>query len=122
MSTPPSLPRVRITAPRKSSASRAAAPSTPAGADLDRLYVRSLIRSQLRLGLAGAAGFAVVLVGLPVALLLWPELWTFGVAGVPLPWLLLAVGLYPVAIGIAALYVRGAARNEARYRSLTGDQ
>jgi len=40
------------------------------------------------------------------------------VFGVPLSWLLLAVGVYPLALTIAALYVRAATRNEARYRSL----
>ena len=119
MSTPPPLPRVRVTAPRQSRPRPA--PTASSGGDLDRLYVRSLIRSQLRLGLASAAGFAVVLVGLPLALLLWPELGSANLLGLPLPWLLLGAGLYPVAIGIAALYVRGAARNEARYRSLAED-
>ena len=40
------------------------------------------------------------------------------VAGVPVSWLLLGLGVYPLAISVAALYVRAAQRNEARYRSL----
>ena len=38
--------------------------------------------------------------------------------GVPVSWLLLAVGVYPLALTVAALYVRAASRNESRYRSL----
>ena len=44
------------------------------------------------------------------------------VAGVPLSWLLLGVGVYPLAITVGGLYVRAATRNEARYRSLTEDE
>ena len=43
-------------------------------------------------------------------------------AGIPFDWLLLGAGIYPV-IGLSAwLYIRTAARNEARYRDLAEDK
>ena len=43
-------------------------------------------------------------------------------AGIPFDWLLLGAGIYPVT-GISAwLYIRSAARNEARYRDLAGEK
>jgi hypothetical protein len=44
------------------------------------------------------------------------------VAGVPFDWLLLGAGIYPVTGLSAWLYVRSAARNEARYRDLAEDK
>ena len=53
---------------------------------------------------------------------LLPQLDDTFVAGVPLSWLLLGAGVYPLAVTVGALYVRAASRNEARYRSLTEDE
>lgn len=108
--------RVRVTAPQTG--------MTPPGAkdeptDITTVYVRSLIRSQLRLAIVCALGFVVLLAGHPVALALFPELEDLFVGPVPLSWLLLGFGAYPILITIAALYVRAAVRNEAGYRSLT---
>jgi hypothetical protein len=42
--------------------------------------------------------------------------------GIPFDWILLGAGIYPV-IGLSAwLFIRAAARNEARYRDLAGDK
>jgi uncharacterized membrane protein (DUF485 family) len=87
--------------------------------DIAGVYVRSLIRSQLRLGVVVAVGFAAATALFVFAIALVPQLDTTFVFGVPLSWLLLGLGIYPLAITVAALYVRSAARNEARYRSLT---
>lgn len=81
--------------------------------------MRSLIRSQLRLGITYAAGFALATALFVLAIVLSPVLDETFVFGVPLSWLLLAVGVYPLAITVAVLYARAAARNEARYRALT---
>ena len=86
------------------------------------MYVRSLIRSQLRLGIVFAVGFAAATALFVLSVALVPELDTTFVVGVPLSWLLLGVGVYPLAITVAALYVRAAARNEARYRALAEDE
>ncbi|WP_235481167.1 hypothetical protein [Agromyces sp. Leaf222] len=112
-----------MTAPRSGSAAASARPSTPggaaAGSEPESVYVRSLIRSQLRLGITYAAGFALATALFVLAIVLSPVLDETFVFGVPLSWLLLAVGVYPLAITVAVLYARAAARNEARYRALT---
>nr|WP_083365284.1 hypothetical protein [Microterricola viridarii] len=120
--------RVRVTAP----GSRAAPGTGPAGtrgenaagsgadapSQVAEVYVRSLIRSQLRLALVVAFGFLVSLAAFALVLRLTPELEAERWFGVPVAWLLLAFGVYPM-IGLSAwLYVWAAGRNEARYTAL----
>jgi hypothetical protein len=122
------MTRVRVTAPLTASASghgpvtgqesREAAQDS----DVGQVFVRSLIRSQLRLALVVAGGFLVILAAFPLILAAVPGLAETRLAGIPFGWLLLGVGIYPV-IGLSAwLFVRSAARNEARYRDLAGDR
>ena len=101
----------------------AAAPHEAAEeSDAGQLFVRSLIRSQLRLGLVVALGFLLILLAFPLMLGLVPGLADSTIAGLPFDWVLLGAGIYPV-IGLSAwLFVRTAARNEARYRDLAGDK
>ena len=125
------MTRVRVTAPRSvtpNSAAlnggRSAAASLDAEEETDagQLFVRSLIRSQLRLGLVVALGFLLIMLAFPLMLGLVPGLADSTIAGLPFDWVLLGAGIYPV-IGLSAwLYVRTAARNEARYRDLAGDK
>lgn len=121
---PPRPPaRVRVTAPRAAGPAASARPSITRGhadtsSDVDAMYVRSLIRSQLRLALVCAGGFVAATIVFVVGIALLPALDETFVAGVPVSWLLLGLGVYPLAISVAALYVRAAQRNEARYRSL----
>ncbi|MDT0194633.1 hypothetical protein Q9R30_04615 [Arthrobacter sp. AB6] len=116
------MTRVRVTAPR--TALRPAKETREAAQDSEvgQVFVRSLIRSQLRLGLVVAGGFLVILGAFPLLLTTVPGLAETPVAGIPFAWLLLGAGIYPV-IGLSAwLYIRTAARNEARYRDLAEDQ
>ena len=119
-------PRVRVTAPRAGSAAASARPTAhERGAptsDIAGVYVRSLIRSQLQLGIVFAAGFVVATALFVLAIAVVPQLDETFVLGVPLSWLLLGVGVYPLAITVGALYVRAASRNESRYRSLTEEE
>ena len=140
------MTRVRVTAPRTVKAGSGAAGSVSSGSaaagsaaltggrpaaapqeaaeesDAGQLFVRSLIRSQLRLGLVVALGFLLILLAFPLMLGLVPGLADSTIAGLPFDWVLLGAGIYPV-IGLSAwLYVRTAARNEARYRDLAGDK
>lgn len=110
--------RVRITAPRRDEVRPA--PATPA-VDTSALYVRTLIRSQRRLAIVCAVAFIVVLLAVPLLFVLVPTLDESTVGGVPVSWIVLGAGFFPVLIAIAALYVRTATRNEARYRSLADD-
>ncbi|MGX5697496.1 hypothetical protein ACWKWP_14955 [Agromyces soli] len=89
--------------------------------DIRGVYVRSLIRSQLRLGLVFAGGFCVAATLFVAAIVLVPGLDESFVAGVPVSWLLLGFGLYPLVVTVAVLYRRAAARNEARFRALAED-
>ncbi|MEY9775901.1 hypothetical protein [Arthrobacter sp. MW3 TE3886] len=130
------MTRVRVTAPRSVTPNsvtpngtalnggRSAAASLDAEEETDagQLFVRSLIRSQLRLGLVVALGFLLIMLAFPLMLGLVPGLADSTIAGLPFDWVLLGAGIYPV-IGLSAwLYVRTAARNEARYRDLAGDK
>jgi hypothetical protein len=125
------MTRVRVTAPRRltqgTSALGVAQPATDfreaaEESDAGQVFVRSLIRSQLRLGLVVAGGFLLILLAFPLLLGLVPGLAASKIAGIPFDWVLLGAGIYPV-IGLSAwLYVRTAARNESRYRDLAGDK
>ncbi|MEV4686044.1 hypothetical protein [Microbacterium sp. LWH3-1.2] len=116
-----------MTAPHADSAAasvRSASPQADDGptSDIAGVYVRSLIRSQLRLGIVFALGFVVATALFVLAIALVPPLDTTFVLGVPLSWLLLGAGVYPLAITVGGLYVRAASRNEARYRALAEDE
>lgn len=114
--------RVRITHPRTEAARRA--PMRPPSREIDEqtplgeVYMSSLIRSQRRLAFAVCLAVAVLLGGIAVAGALVPRYAHVHVLGIPLPWLLLAVLVYPVLIGIAALAVRQAERNERAFTQL----
>jgi hypothetical protein len=114
--------RVRVVSPR-SRAARAPA-ARPVRREIDEqtlvgeVYMRSLVRLQLRLAIGVCLIFAVLLGGLPLMLTLEPELADVHVLGLPLPWLLLGVVVYPVLIAAAWLYVRQAERNERDFSEL----
>lgn len=114
-------PRVRVTALR---AQARRAPGQPVAheiaeqSEVGQIFVRSLIRSQLRLAVVVAVGFILILLAFPLLLAVAPGLDQAEFLGVPFSWLLLGVGVYPVILLSAWLYVRTASRNEARYLDL----
>lgn len=110
---------MRVTAPR--AGTRVPVTSGAGSGDPSALYVRSLIRSQLRLALGSAVAFAVLLATATALLALVPELRAAAVGGIPLVWIVLGAGVYPVVLLIAWLFTRAAERNERRYRSLAED-
>ena len=117
MSTPPEGPpqRVRVTSSR-----RGATPmhARPVSRDLDEqtelgdVYLDGLMRAQLRLSVAVLALTAVGLAALPVTLTLVPATRTITVLGLPFPWLVLGVAVYPAAWFLARWYTRQAERIE----------
>lgn len=115
-SEPP--PRVRVTSSR-----RGAVPvgARPPARDLDEqtalgdVYLRGLMRAQLRLSLAVLALTAVGLAALPVVLALVPATQGTTVFGVPFPWLVLGVAVYPAAWFLARWYARQSERLEADF-------
>jgi len=117
------LPRRRITGPpRRGQApgirrpTDAATPSRDAGA----IYLRSLIRAQLRLAVVCFVGFALTMASAAVMIATVPTLHESYVFGVPWSWVLQAYGMYPLILAFAVIYARGAGRNEQRYHSLEG--
>jgi hypothetical protein len=114
--------RVRIVSPR-SRAARAAA-RRPVSREIGEqtivgeVYMASLVRIQLRLAIGILLIFTVLLGGLPLLMVLEPGLADTDVLGIPVPWLLLGVAVYPVLIGGAWFYVRQAERNELDFTDL----
>src|SRR5450830_428117 len=103
------MTRVRVTAPRSVAPGSAGTAATGAGraraagdareaaeeSDAGQVFVRSLIRSQLRLGIVVAAGFLLILLGFALLPGLVPGLAELRIAGLPFDWVLLGAGIYP---------------------------
>jgi hypothetical protein len=117
VSTPAAGPpqRVRVTSSR-----RGAAPmhARPVSRDLDEqtelgdVYLDGLMRAQLRLSVAVIALTVVGLAALPVTLALVPATRTMTVVGLPFPWVVLGIAVYPAAWFLARWYTRQAERIE----------
>ncbi|HEY4572288.1 MAG TPA: hypothetical protein VIH10_22605 [Kribbella sp.] len=126
MSTPEGPRRVRVTSPRTSAARRPLIPTGTREIDeqtrLGEVYMQSLIQSQLRLTLAVIGGLLVVLGSIPLLFWLVPATRTLSVLGLPLPWVLLGIAIYPVVYGAARIYVRNAERIEAEFTEFVGRQ
>jgi putative solute:sodium symporter small subunit len=82
------------------------------------VYMRSLMRIQLRLALAIVGLLAVTVGSLPLLFRVVPGFRHLHVLGVPLPWLLLGAGVYPVILVLAVIYVRRAERIEAEFTDM----
>ena len=114
--------RVRVTSPRTGATARP--PARAVTDDIDELtglgevYIRSLVRTQLRLGLAVLGAFAITVGAVPLLFSVAPSLRSAQVLGFPLPWLLLGVGAYPVIWFAASTYVRAAERAERDFADL----
>jgi hypothetical protein len=122
---PPSARRVVITSPRTRAATRPRHPRTREIDEQTRLgevYMRSLIRSQLRLALSVCTLVAGVVGGLPVLYALAPDLARVRLFGVPLPWVLLGGLIYPMFVACAFGYVRHAERTEHDFAELVDRQ
>jgi hypothetical protein len=86
--------------------------------ELGAVYVRSLMRVQLRLALVTCGIVAIVVGLLPLAFALVPKLSAVKPLGLPLPWLVLGLGVQPLWIAAAARYVRRAERAERDFIDL----
>ncbi len=82
------------------------------------MYVRSLIRAQLRVAVVAAGSFAVLLAATTAALAFVPQIRAATVGDIPIVWIVLGAAVYPIVLLVAILFVRAADRNEKRYRSL----
>lgn len=86
--------------------------------ELGDVYMRSLLRAQLRLGLTVLSVVGVVLGSLPIVFALEPRLAAVRVLTVRLPWLLVGVAVYPLMLAAAWWLVRGAERNEQDFSEI----
>jgi len=114
--------RVRVTRSSPSGAPRAGrapvpGPPPPGPADeVTHVYDAGLRHALVRWAAVTLAVVGVPLFGWPLTVLAVPGLATADVAGVPLPWLLLGVGVYPLVWLASRWYVAGAERTESDYR------
>lgn len=114
--------RVRVTGPpRRPSKTRARTREIDEETVLGTVLIGSLLRAQLRLAALTLLPLAAVAIGVPLAFRIAPGLTDVRVAGVPISWLLLAGGIYPLLIGLGWAYVRRAERHEAEFADLVGD-
>jgi hypothetical protein len=111
--------RVRVTSPRTTSGRRREPPTATheidAQSQVGEIYLRSLLRAQLRLGVTVIALLAVLLGGLPLLFWLAPGLMATDLLGMPLAWALLGILVYPTLVAIGWWYVRAAERNERAF-------
>lgn len=112
----PRPPRVRVTAPQ-----RVARPRRGTDAEIDdqsqigEIYMRSLIRAQLRLAVSVLGVLALTVGALPLAFRHLPDLFDVNLFGVPLSWVFLGFLVYPWLALLAWWYVRSAERNERAF-------
>ena len=116
--------RVRVTSSRRDAATRR--DLRPLTRDIDEQtdlgedYMAGLMSAQLRLALRVLAFGAVGLGGLPLLFLLVPDTRTLEIGGIPFPWLVLGVLVYPIAILVARYYVRQSERIEREFSQVVG--
>ncbi len=120
---PESLPpRVRVVHPRTGAPHRSArgpvVREINEQTQLGEMYMRALIRNQLRLALLICVALAILLGGTALVLALEPRLDHVQVLSIPAPWLILGVFAYPPLILLAMFAVRHAERNESDFAAL----
>ena len=69
-------------------------------------FLHALMRKQLKLSIACALAFLVVLLGLPLANYFWPELMATRIFGFTLTWFLLGIGFFPAVWTISFYFIR----------------
>ena len=109
-----------ITGPRRDvrRRRRSAADDIDQQTEVGMVYLKALIRTQLRLGLSMVALVVVPLAALPALFGLVPGVAGLQVGPVPLWWVLLGFLVYPAILGVGWRYVRQAERNEDQFTDL----
>ena len=121
MSEPEPPTRVRVTGPprRRADAVRPdVAREIDAETALGEVFMRSLLREQLRLAIGVLTALALTLGLLPLLFVLAPDLAGVRVGPVPLAWLLLGVMAYPWLVAMGWWYIRRAEANERDFAEL----
>ena len=114
--------RVAVTSPRTAAVRRPPGRSALRALDeqdlVGELLVRSLVRAQLLLALRLLTVLAVLLGGLPLLFAVVPATRDLVVLGLPLPWLVLGVLVYPALVVGGAVHLRLAERHERDFVDL----
>ena len=112
-------PRVRVTSARRGGTTRR--DQRPLTRDIDEqtdlgeIYMAGLMSAQLRLSARVLLFGLVALGGLPLVFLAVPATRRLELLGLPFPWLVLGVLVYPVALLVARYYVRQSERIEQEF-------
>jgi len=122
MTSPTGSRRVTVTSSRTRAQRRGTYGS--GGREIDEqtvvgeVLVTSLVRAQLRLAIYAAVLVGILIGGLPLVFVLFPGLSGRQLLGIPVPWVMLGVAVYPgICLGAWA-YVRAAERNEDDFAEL----
>ena len=114
----PHTQRVRVTASRRGAVAprrRTRRAALVEQTEVGELYLQGLLRAQLRLALTVIGVGALALLGLPLLFATVPATRSLEVLGLPFPWVVLGVLLYPAMVAVAAWYVRHAERLERSF-------
>ncbi len=117
----PATGRVRITSPLTTAPAhvrRTVQQEIDEATGIGEVYVRSLVRSQLRAALTVITTLMLTLGALPIVFWLLDDLNTLELWGIPLPWIVLSVAVYPGLFLLGWLYVRQAERSERDFATL----
>lgn len=119
MTTPAGIPpRVRVTGSRRGLSpirSRPVSRELDEQTELGDVYLDGLMRAQRRLSALVVSVAAVSLLGLPLLFTVIPATRSLALFGVPFPWLVLGVLVYPEVWLLAWWYTRQAERIEADF-------
>ncbi|MEJ7635410.1 hypothetical protein [Aeromicrobium sp.] len=121
MTDEPAKGRIRVTNPLTTAPShvrRSVRQEIDESTGVGEVYMRSLIRSQLRAALTVATTLLLSIGTLPLIFLAFDSVTDFEVWGVPLPWLVLGAAVYPALFALGWLYVRQAERAERDFADL----
>ncbi len=115
--------RVRVTGPPRRTAppARRRTEDIDEGTALGAVYVGSLLRAQLGLAARLLLVLALTVGTLPLLFYLFPDLDEVRLVGVPIPWLLLAVAVYPWLVLLGWRFVRSAERYERDFVDLLAE-
>jgi hypothetical protein len=117
----PQTGRVRITSPLTTASPhvrRTVQQEIDESTGIGEVYVRSLVRSQLRAALTVITTLMLTLGALPIVFWLLTDLSELSLLGIPLPWVVLAVAVYPGLFLLGWLYVRQADKSERDFVAL----
>ena len=117
----PTRGRVRITSPHTGAqpyVRRSVREEIDLSTGVGEVYIRSLMRTQLRSALLILALLIGSVGALPVAFAYVDGFGDLRLWGVPLAWIILGVGTYPVLWALGWLYVRRAERAEQAFARL----